>query len=414
MMANSNQNNKRFRPLSDESDGEQSFAPVFVTIRSTDENKKISDISPFVIEKVVNGNIGSPKTTKTLRNGSLLLELTKEVHLQNAMKMKTFFEIPIVVEKHQKLNSVKAVFKCPELKNDTEEEICNQLKNQKVTHVKRIKIKGEPTNTFVITIESSKVPSSIKVAWMNIPLSVYIPNPLRCFKCQKYGHHISRCRASKPSCGKCAQEHLTEDCTSGGKFQCANCGEEHQAYSRSCLVWQREREILRVKYTQDVSFPDARKLVQSSTLQKSFSSVVGSAQPKPKRNVVDKSVQTITKTELVGTGRHMKPRVKSTSKADHWWNLGPLVEYSSDRNHELCQLKEKLRLLENKNKHSKTQQTSNKQTNKEQMEVVEVEVHNRFQSLSDSDISEMSESESDIKQAKPFRASPVRAPTGKK
>ncbi|KAI9559420.1 hypothetical protein GHT06_013408 [Daphnia sinensis] len=36
----------------------------------------------------------------------------------------------------------------------------------------------------------------------------------RCFKCKGYGHVQVSCRASSPSCGKCAGDHLTRDCNS--------------------------------------------------------------------------------------------------------------------------------------------------------------------------------------------------------
>ena len=46
----------------------------------------------------------------------------------------------------------------------------------------------------------------------------------RCFKCQGYGHVQGSCRASNPSCGKCAGTHFTRDCTSQSR-KCVNCKE---------------------------------------------------------------------------------------------------------------------------------------------------------------------------------------------
>ena len=33
----------------------------------------------------------------------------------------------------------------------------------------------------------------------------FIPNPLRCYNCQKYGHHEDNCRG-RQICGKCDQQ----------------------------------------------------------------------------------------------------------------------------------------------------------------------------------------------------------------
>nr|XP_027207188.1 uncharacterized protein LOC113800594 [Penaeus vannamei] len=67
----------------------------------------------------------------------------------------------------------------------------------------------------------------------------YIPEPLRCFKCQQFGHHQAKCRAS-PRCAICAQPHATEGCLSklkaGEKTEakCPNCGGNHHAWNLRC------------------------------------------------------------------------------------------------------------------------------------------------------------------------------------
>jgi hypothetical protein len=44
-----------------------------------------------------------------------------------------------------------------------------------------------------------------------------------------------------------------------------NCGKEHHANSKDCDTWKQEKEIQRVKYTSNIPFPEARKLVQART-----------------------------------------------------------------------------------------------------------------------------------------------------
>ena len=51
----------------------------------------------------------------------------------------------------------------------------------------------------------------------------------------------------------------------GNPAKCANCGEGHNANSKECKIWHKEKEILRVKFTRNVSFPEARKIVESPT-----------------------------------------------------------------------------------------------------------------------------------------------------
>ena len=79
------------------------------------------------------------------------------------------------------------------MKGVSEEEMKEYPKSQGVTSVKRIIIKKEgkhiETNTFVLTFNTPIVPKDIKIFYRNIKIELYIPNPLRCFWCQKFGQH---------------------------------------------------------------------------------------------------------------------------------------------------------------------------------------------------------------------------------
>ena len=87
---------------------------------------------------------------------------------------------------------------------------------------------------------------------------------MRCHNCQKYGHHEDRC-SKDPICTKCGQtaEHLENRCTN--ELHCVNCGEKHSADSKECQIWHKEKEILRIKFTRNVSFVEAWKLVEAPT-----------------------------------------------------------------------------------------------------------------------------------------------------
>ena len=54
-----------------------------------------------------------------------------------------------------------------------------------------------------------------------------------------------------------------------------NCIEDHPANSKQCQAWHTEKEILKVKYTRNISFPEARKTVESYTAApgKSYASI---------------------------------------------------------------------------------------------------------------------------------------------
>ena len=70
----------------------------------------------------------------------------------------------------------------------------------------------------------------------------------QCFKCQKYGHIGTQCKAPT-ACGYCAQEHDTRDCPSrfnrNAPRKCATCRGEHEAWSRVCPT--RKEEVTKAK-----------------------------------------------------------------------------------------------------------------------------------------------------------------------
>jgi len=68
----------------------------------------------------------------------------------------------------------------------------------------------------------------------------------QCMRCQKYGHTKNYCRNS-PKCVKCAEQHLTSDCPR--KFhdtavKCANCGDQHPANYRGCMIHKKLQQHL--------------------------------------------------------------------------------------------------------------------------------------------------------------------------
>ena len=89
-------------------------------------------------------------------------------------------------------------------------------------------------------------------------VDVYVPNPLRCYQCQVYGHHENKC-SRQALCINCG---MPEHCASGQcqrPANCVNCSGDHPANYKECPQWEKEKKILKIKYEQNISFPEARK-----------------------------------------------------------------------------------------------------------------------------------------------------------
>ena len=107
----------------------------------------------------------------------------------------------------------------------------------------------------------------------------------------KYGHHEDRC-SKDPICSKCGQtgEHLESRCSN--ELHCVNCGEKHSADSKECRIWHKEKEILRFKFTRNISFVEARKLVETPTPIPGISYANITQSSMRKVSVVDTATQT--------------------------------------------------------------------------------------------------------------------------
>ena len=60
------------------------------------------------------------------------------------------------------------------------------------------------TNTYVLTFNTPILPKKMKAAYISVNVEVYVPNPLRCYNCQFFGHHESRCTRKKV-CANCGE-----------------------------------------------------------------------------------------------------------------------------------------------------------------------------------------------------------------
>ena len=130
--------------------------PRFLVIGSSND-KALKKLSPFAIQKGLEGLAGEPKSVKKLRSGSLLIVCATESHSKNLLKSKLLCNISINVTPHTTLNSSKGVVRSRDLEGVSEEEICENLSSQGVSSVKRINVRRNnelvPTNTLYLDLQ---------------------------------------------------------------------------------------------------------------------------------------------------------------------------------------------------------------------------------------------------------------------
>ncbi|GFT51586.1 putative RNA-directed DNA polymerase from transposon BS [Trichonephila clavipes] len=181
-------------------------------------NNEMSNKSPFAVHKALIGIGGEAKTVKRLRSGDLLIETNSAIQTKSFLLAKTFLNSPLIVTPHKSLNSCRGVISEPDLLTTFEFEILEGFSDQGVIQVRRITIKKNtavfPTKHLILTFNSPNLPTSIKDGYLYCKIRPYIRNPLRCFKCQRFGHSQTSCRGqlscSRPKCFNCSQSHTAD------------------------------------------------------------------------------------------------------------------------------------------------------------------------------------------------------------
>ena len=241
--------------------------PRFIILTSANSERPIGKLSPFAIHKGILGIAGVVKDVKKLRSGDILVECAKKAHAENLLRATALVGVGMKASPHRSLNSSKGVIRTRDLGDMDEEEIASELRDQGVLSVRRITIKKDGniinTNTYILTFSKPSPPERLRIGYLSVHVDLFIPNPLRCFSCQKYGHGRDSCK-NLPACFRCGQQgHDSTDCQKAAK--CANCQGDHVAASKDCPVWKKEKQIQKVKTENHLGYPEARRLVEGAT-----------------------------------------------------------------------------------------------------------------------------------------------------
>jgi len=69
--------------------------------------------------------------------------------------------------------------------------------------------------------------------------------PIRCLRCQRFGHERRECKSNNAYCGKCSGTHETNTCRiPRDDFKCVNCFRAHPSYDRDCgKFWEKCKQM---------------------------------------------------------------------------------------------------------------------------------------------------------------------------
>ena len=303
---------------------QESFAR-FLIIESTSRDGPITSLSPFVVEKRMEALIGAVKSVRGLRGQALLVETARRSRTGDLLRTKTFFDLPVQVSEHKTLSSSRGIVGDRALKGESDDGIGEDLQERGVAAAKGFKVGGGrdfvDTSTILLTFNSVVPPRTLKVFYRIVPVEMCVPGPLRCFSCQRFGHHEGSCPVDIGSvcerCGGGGGDHHTGQCT--GPARCVNCGRDRLSGSSECEVWKGEKEIMKLKVTKNLTYPEARKLYDRRQPEFTFAEVVRSLSVGPETKAASTQCgvedSRIAEGSTVVVAKRQKPGSQSTSSS---------------------------------------------------------------------------------------------------
>ena len=166
------------------------------------------------------------------------------------------------------------------------------LKSKGILDIKRLG--KENSRIFLLTFDGLNIPEDIKFPEFGRLFRVkeYIPNPLKCYKCQKYGHPGKECRQTTEVCQKCSQvghmyrryqdNEVISECNN--EELCYHCKGKHMAGSKVCETHKKWMKINEMMVLQKISREEARSRVFSQNSQNSYNNVFTNDAEKNKKN----------------------------------------------------------------------------------------------------------------------------------
>lgn len=217
---------------------------------------------PVQVTKAIEKEIGKIKYAKLMSNRRILISTLSKKQQEMVLKMSSLGGGKIKVHVPGMAAKLRGVISNVPLEMSIED-VKKEIQGGKVIEAKRLQTNksGVKLDSLSILLVFEKtMPSEVQMGWINYKVREYIPQPLRCFKCQRMGHTAQQCKW-KQRCAKCGGEHDYGKCKNDAKLKCCNCGGEHSAAYAGCAVQKQAKEVQRYKVVNKVTYAEALKSI---------------------------------------------------------------------------------------------------------------------------------------------------------
>lgn len=224
---------------------------------------------------------------KMMLNGNVLIFCKDEAQRERAMKVRHLLNRPVECFMFESsMQNVKGViYVGPEI---TESAIVSNLQGAEVEAARRFREEGTAV-LLTFKQEVKEIPERVYLGFMSFQVREYKRPPLRCYKCQRFGHTAAACRGVR-RCGKCGGNHEFAQCQAR-EAKCCNCGGNHVTSFRGCEHHVMAVEIERVRAGGEMSYAEAVRKVRGTEER----ATAGGSRVHAKPGVEEVAVQVMTK-----------------------------------------------------------------------------------------------------------------------
>ncbi|XP_044574097.1 uncharacterized protein LOC123258289 [Drosophila ananassae] len=237
----------------------------YIVIKRKD-NISLEHTNPFIIKKSIDYTCGGEvDKCKTTRAGTLLVLTKNTQQAEKLLKITKIGTIDVEAKEHKSLNETKGIIYCNLLRYVTEEEILDELKSQKVSHVykwtKMVDQTRVPTGLITLTFATTNLPEKVMIGYEVVFTRPYIPRPMQCKKCLRFNHPQTFCKQENPTCKNCSDNtHTSDSIECRQEPKCINCRNNHSSLDKKCPVFLKEQELIAIKITERVDHKTARSI----------------------------------------------------------------------------------------------------------------------------------------------------------
>ena len=156
---------------------------------------------PFVVSRWV-------KSVRVTRSGLVIIVCVSVGHRKNALEVKRMGAIKVnsfVLKKKAPMKGVITGIAVDVKVDQLRAKIPGVCDARRLMRRRQGGESGETEESLsvLLSFEAESSPDKLMLGYVSYPVSAFLPNPLRCFRCQAYGHVAAVCRKEIPRC-ECA------------------------------------------------------------------------------------------------------------------------------------------------------------------------------------------------------------------